>query len=127
MENKSELITIFHLIVIYTLYFIFAIIISNVLNFSSGKFDETTYKKRNIFIILLEILLEVLIVCICAFYSNVIISNIVMPFDISLSRANSLQSSGGIIITFMMMIFQINMKKKIAFLYKKITKYDLNA
>ena len=127
MENKSELITILHLIVIYTLYFIFAIIISNVLNFSSGKFDETTYKKRNIFIILLEILLEVLIVCICAFYSNVIISNIVMPFDISLSRANSLQSSGGIIITYMMMIFQINMKKKIAFLYKKITKYDLNA
>jgi hypothetical protein len=127
MENKSELITILHLIVVFTLYFIFAIVISNVLNFSSGKFDETTYKKRNIFIIFLEILLEILIVFICAFYSNVIISNIAMPFDTSLSRATSMQASGGIIVSFMMMIFQTNMKKKIEFLYKKITKYDLNA
>jgi len=121
MENKkSEIITILHLIVVYTIYFFFAIIISNVLNFSFGKFDQTTYKYRNSFIILFEILLEILIVFICAFYINVLISNIVMPFDISLSRATSIQASGGIIVSFMMMIFQTNMKKKIAFLQKLI-------
>jgi len=39
MEYKSELITIFHLI-IYTIFFIFSFIISTVLNLTIGKLDD---------------------------------------------------------------------------------------
>lgn len=122
MENKSELITIIHLIIIYTIFFIFAFIISNVLNLTTGSIDIEEYKKRNVFIILLEILIEIIIVGISAFYCNIFISNLVMPFDISLSRASRIDANGAIIISFMMMFFQTNLKMKLKFLYEKIFK-----
>jgi hypothetical protein len=120
MENKSEFITIIHLMIVYTIYFIFAFIVSNALNLTTGEIDEQNYKKRHMLIILLEILIEILIVGITAFYCNIFISNLVMPFDISLSRASQIQANGGIIISFMMMFFQTNLKKKLMFLYEKI-------
>lgn len=120
MEYKSEFITIIHLIIIYTIYFFFAFIISNVLNLTTGEIDEQNYKKRNMFIILLEILFEIIIVCITAFYFNILISKLVMPFDITLSRASGIHLNGGIIVTIMMMFFQTNLKKKLMFVYEKI-------
>jgi len=120
METKSEFITIIHLIIVYTIYFIFAFIISNTLNLTTAEIDEERYKKRNAFFIILEILFEIIIVGISAFYCNIFISKLVMPFDISLSRASGIQVSGGIIISFMMMFFQTNLKKKLMFLYEKL-------
>jgi hypothetical protein len=125
MDYKSEFITIIHLIIIYTIYFIFAFVISNVLNLTTGEIDEKNYKKRNVFIILLEILFEILFVCISAFYFNIVISKLVMPFDISISRASGIHVNGGIIITIMMMFFQTNLKKKLVFVYEKIFKKNM--
>ena len=122
MENiKSEIVTIFHLIIIYTLFFGIAIIVSNLLNFSVDEFDMKNYKNRSLFIIFLEILFEILILCISAFYSSLLISNIIMPFNVDLSRATNIHASSGIIISFMMMMFQTNLKQKIKFLYEKFT------
>jgi hypothetical protein len=120
MENKSESITIIHLIIIYTIYFIFAFVISNTLNLTTGEIDEQTYKKRHVLIILLEVLIEIIIVGISAFYFNILISKLTMPFDMSLSRASRIEAYGSIIISFMMMFFQTNLKKKLIFLYEKI-------
>ena len=120
MDYKSEFITIIHLIIVYTIYFIFAFIISNLLNLTTGEIDEENYKKRNVLIILLEILIELVIVCISSFYFNIIISKLVMPFDISVSRASGIHVNGGIIVTIMMMFFQTNLKKKLMFVYEKI-------
>jgi hypothetical protein len=120
MENKSEFITIIHLMIVYTIYFIFAFIISNALNLTTGEIDEQNYKKRHVLIILLEILIEIIIVGISAFYCNIFISKLVMPFDTALSRASHIAATGGIIISFMMMFFQTNLKKKLVFLYEKI-------
>ncbi len=120
MENKSEFITIIHLIIIYTIYFIFAFVISNTLNLTTGQIDERTYKKRNVLIILLEVLIEIFIVGISAFYLNFFISKLTMPFDMSLSRASRIEANGAIIISIMMMFFQTNLKKKLMFLYEKI-------
>jgi hypothetical protein len=120
MVYKSEFITIIHLIIIYTIYFIFAFFISNVLNLTTGHIDILQYKNRNGFIIFLEILFEIIIVGICAFYCNIFISNLFLPFDISLSRISNIQNTGAVIIVFMMMFFQINLKKKLSLLYEKI-------
>ena len=120
MENKSEFITIIHLIIIYTIYFIFAFVISNTLNLTTGQIDERTYKKRNVLIILLEVLIEIIIVGISAFYFNIFITKLDMPFDMSLSRASRIEGNGAIIISIMMMFFQTNLKKKLMFLYEKI-------
>jgi len=79
------------------------------------------YKNRNLFIIFLEILFEILILCISAFYSSFLISNIIMPFNVDLSRATNIHASSGIIISFIMMMFQTNLKQKIKFLYEKFT------
>jgi hypothetical protein len=120
MDSKSEFITIIHLIIIYTIFFVFAFIISNILNLTSGALDKEKYRKRNVFIILLEILIEIIIVGISAFYCNIFISKLVMPFDISLSRASRIDANGAIIISFMMMFFQTNLKMKLKFLYEKV-------
>lgn len=72
------------------------------------------------FIIFLEILFQIIIVGICAFYCNIFISKMFFPFDISSSRVSQIQVTGAIIIVFMMMFFQINLKKKLSLLYEKI-------
>ena len=122
MDNKSEFITIIHLIIIYTIFFVFAFIVSNTLNLTTGAIDEDEYKTRNVFIILLEILIEIIFVGISAFYCNIFISKLGMPFDISLSRASGIDANGPIIISFIMMFFQTNLKMKLKFLYEKIFK-----
>ena len=90
--------------------------------FNEKALDEDEYKTRNVFIILLEILIEIIFVGISAFYCNIIISKLGMPFDISLSRASGIDANGPIIISFIMMFFQTNLKMKLKFLYENIFK-----
>ena len=109
---------------IYTLYFFLTTFISISINKIFGHFDEYKYETRSSFIILSEILLEIILLGIAAHYIRIIISSIPSPFlGIKAYNRNGLEElSGGVIFAFVIIIFQVHLTEKIRYLYKRIFK-----
>jgi len=119
MINAFEIIVILHLFVIFLIYCVIGLSISIILNRTIGKIDLNKYKNRNSYLILCEILFELVITGICAYYIRLFIIK-VSSFLSIYSKVGEIELLSGVIITaYIMVNIQINLKKKINFLYER--------
>ena len=119
MINAYEIIVILHLVVIFSVYCILGLIISIIINRTIGKIDLNKYKTRNSFVIFCEILFELVVTGICAYYLRYVIINLSSFLSIY-SSVGELEIVSGVIITaYIMMTIQTNLKQKINFLYER--------
>ena len=119
MINAYEIIVILHLVVIFVVYCIFGLLISIIINRTIGKIDLNKYKTRNSFVIFCEILFELVVTGICAYYLRFFIIKLSSFLSIY-SSVGELEIVSGVIITaYIMITIQINLKQKINFLYER--------
>jgi len=119
MINAFEIIVILHLFVIFLIYCVIGLSISIILNRTIGKIDLNKYKNRNSYLILCEILFELVITGICAYYIRLFIIK-VSSFLSIYSKVGEIELLSGVIITaYIMVNIQTNLKKKINFLYER--------
>ena len=119
MINAYEIIVILHLVVIFVVYCILGLVISIIINRTIGKIDLNKYKTRNSFVIFCEILFELVVTGICAYYLRYVIINLSLFLSIY-SSVGELEIVSGVIITaYIMMTIQTNLKQKINFLYER--------
>jgi hypothetical protein len=118
MDIQLHIITLLHLSGIFALYCILGSTISIILNKLTGKKDISEYETYSSYRLFGEILGEVVITGICAFYLRLFIGHI-SSFLSVYSYLGPTELSGGIINAFLMMNFQANLKHKINLLYKR--------
>jgi hypothetical protein len=119
MINAYEIIVILHLVVIFSVYCILGLFISIIINRTIGKIDLNKYKTRNSFVIFCEILFELVVTGICAYYLRYVIIKLSSFLSIY-SNVGELEIVSGVIITaYIMITIQTNLKQKINFLYER--------
>lgn len=119
MINAYEIIVILHLVVIFSVYCILGLFISIIINRTIGKIDLNKYKTRNSFVIFCEILFELVVTGICAYYLRFFIIKLSSFLSIY-SSVGELEIVSGVIITaYIMITIQTNLKQKINFLYER--------
>ena len=118
IDIQSHIITLLHLSWVFGLYCILGSAISIILNKTTGKTDISEYEKYSSYHLFNEILGEVVITGIFAFYLRLFIGNI-SSFLSVYSYLGTTELSGGIINAFLMMNLQTNLKHKINLLYKR--------
>ena len=119
MINAYEIIVILHLVVIFSVYCIFGLLISIIINRTIGKIDLNKYKTRNSYVIFCEILFELVVTGICAYYLRYFIIYLSSFLSIY-SSVGELEIVSGVIITaYIMITIQTNLKKKINYLYER--------
>jgi hypothetical protein len=119
MINPYEIIVILHLVVIFMVYCILGLVISIIINRTIGKIDLNKYKTRNSFVIFCEILFELVVTGICAYYLRLFIVKISSFLSIYSSVGEVEIVSGVIITAYIMINIQTNLKQKINFLYER--------
>jgi hypothetical protein len=119
MINPYEIIVILHLVVIFMVYCILGLVISIIINRTIGKIDFKKYKTRNSFVIFCEILFELVVTGICAYYLRLFIIKISSFLSIYSSVGEVEIVSGVIITAYIMINIQTNLKQKINFLYER--------
>jgi hypothetical protein len=118
MDIQLHIITLLHLSGIFTLYCILGSAISIILNKITSRKDISEYDTYSSYRLFNEILGEIVITGICAFYLRLFIGYI-SSFLSVYSYLGQTELSGGIINAFLMMNFQANLKYKINLLYKR--------
>ena len=113
------------LLVIFTLYFIFASIASLLLNrMWFYDFDPKTNTKPT-YIILLQVIIEVVLTGFVGHHIRLLISSIPFPYlDQNYSREGLVELSGGVVFAFSVLSFQVNLKRKTLYLLKKFQKKE---
>lgn len=119
MINAYEIIVILQLVVIFTVYCILGLFISIIINRTIGKIDLHKYKTRNSYVIFCEILLELVVTGICAYYLRFFIVKLSSFLSIY-SNVGELEIVSGVIITaYIMITIQTNLKQKMNYLYER--------
>jgi len=113
------------LLIIFTLYFILASIASLIINrMWFYDFDPKTNKLPTI-VILLQVIIEVVITGFVGHHIRLLISSIPFPYlDKNYSREGLVEISGGVVFAFSVLSFQINLKNKTMYLFKKFQKKE---
>lgn len=116
--------------IIYTnmLYIILSIITGVLVDRFYGPFDEIHYQKINIYYLVFDITLHIILLSLVLFICRNVVIHIFSPMSNvkGYDRSNLHQLNNATIFTAMLFVFQNNLMKKISHLHERIQKLRLN-